>query len=439
MTKFLSEVFQLEDFSRNYINILTSSTGAGKTTLAFKLIHSLSNPKSLYLIDTTNGKESLLQREDTELYNHTWKHYVEKKLIHVNDLKTNQQVEKEMEVIFTPFKNKTVVMTYQQLGSVLQQYDNFLKYLDIIVLDEVHNLIKYFYIERGKLLNQYNKINPNATQEQKSAFLDATCNLFQVVKNLSKIGQWKNYTIALSATPDKFLHFMREMKVNVEQIQTDVELVSYEDKKVQYFTNLEQEMSKIDENEKAIIYIPNIVQMKKAKKWLEKNTSHNVIAIWSIHNQIHPMNEQQMKVREHIKIHKKLPKNISILIINKSYETSINIYDNEVKTLIINTSEQDTVVQIRGRLRQDLDLLKLKRKRNSGFQIEIPENWLEKRLYVDQQKQLAKQLKVYSNNNVLSFRGVAQIIKKQGKYNIKRGSDGRNRWILLQEKQGALS
>ena len=430
MAKFLSEVFALEDFSRNTINVLSDSTGSGKTTLAFNLINSIPNAKSLYLIDTTNGKESLLERKDTEQFTDIWKDYIQSKLIHLDDLKP-EQVISEITIIFEKFQNKTVVMTYQQLGKLLQQYENFLKYLDIIILDEAHNLIKYFYMERGKLLAQFQQSNPYATKQQKSAYLDLTCSLYQVIKQLSNISQYNNYTIALSATPNKFLEFIKELQINVKQIQTDVELVSYENLQTKYYSNLEIQLLNLPENEKAIVYIPNIIQMKKMQNLINSRTNHNAIAIWSIHNKQHQMSQFQLNVREHIKVEKNLPEEISILIINKSYETSINIYDEEIHNLIIHTSEDDTITQIRGRLRQDLPLLLLKYKANKEFEIKLDEKWLNRKLFAEQQEKLVEEINLTLNNRKVGIRKIVNILQKQNNYKVYRGNTGKKRYISL--------
>ena len=62
---------------------------------------------------------------------------------------------------------------------------------------------------------------------------------------------------------------------------------------------------------------------------LEKTANRigiRAIAIWSINNTEHPMNDEQKRVRDYILSHAALPDEYDMVIINASSETSINIF-----------------------------------------------------------------------------------------------------------------
>lgn len=87
----------------------------------------------LFLIDTTAGKQALLNREETARYSQEW----------LEEIKNEWWGE-----LFSG--NGIRVMTYHQLGYQLQDHPDFLQNIDVIVCDEMHNLIKFLNIERAQ-------------------------------------------------------------------------------------------------------------------------------------------------------------------------------------------------------------------------------------------------------------------------------------------------
>lgn len=73
-TLWLSEAVQEKELKKGVLNIVTAPVGCGKTTWAVdKLSASVSKPyKMLYLIDTVNGKDQLLRRENIQRYSKAW-------------------------------------------------------------------------------------------------------------------------------------------------------------------------------------------------------------------------------------------------------------------------------------------------------------------------------------------------------------------------------
>ena len=439
--KFLSEVFTIDDFSKKRINLIDKGTGAGKTTLALNLINSIPNCKALYLIDTTNGKESILHSNELVEYTEHWRKFVDNTLLYVDEFEDEEflssrklkNAEKEIEIIFKQFENKPVIMTYHQFGSILQSFSNFLEFLDIIILDEVHNLVKYYNIDKGKQKKKILQTNPHATPEQISTHLKLTSPLYLAVQSLSKISECDCYGIAMTATPKKFNEQMEYFKLETNRVETDVRLVAYEIIETQYYSNILQQIWKIPKDTKAIIFTPNIKHMKELLKFIDVKMPHKGIAIWSIHNRDFPMDEDQLRVREHLKVYKKLPEDVDILIINKSYETGINIIDEEVKQMIIHTREQDSIIQVRGRLRIDLPKLCLLQSNSNTDDLVIGKEFIQKKLFSKEKEELSNELKIKKNGRFLKWRGIRKILEEQG-WKISEGQTRKGRYSIIEYK-----
>ena len=440
--KFLSEVFSLQDFSRNGINILSEGTGAGKTTLALNLIDSISDCKALYLIDTTNGKESLEKDERIVMYSEHWRKFVDNTLVCVSEIEEkNRQLEvstlfnadKEIEIIFRQFENKPVVMTYHQFGTILQSYSNFLEFLDIIILDEAHNLIQYYNMEKANCRKDILRTNPKATKEQISMHLSLTSPLYLAVKSLSRIAEMNSYAIAMTATPRKFLAKMEELKLEIFQIQTDIELVAYETLNTIFYSDIYIQMGKLPPNTKAIVFIPNIKDMIKMVGFIDDKLPHKSIAIWSIHNRDFPLNQKQLEVRQYLKENCKLPEEIDILIINKSYETGINIVDEEIEHMIIHTSDEDVQIQVRGRLRLNLPFLYLYKSNEKIGEIQLNPKYIGKKLFAEEQEELIQELNIVKNGRQLKIRAICNLLEEQF-WQISKGRTGSKRYVQIGNK-----
>ena len=72
----------------------------------------------------------------------------------------------------------------------------------------------------------------------------------------------------------------------------------------------------------------------------------------------YPMSDIQKQIRQYIIEKQRLPDDIDILVFNKAYETSINIYGN-IEAVFIQSKDEDTIIQARGRYRNDLNTLYL--------------------------------------------------------------------------------
>ena len=91
------------------------------------------------------------------------------------------------------------------------------------------------------------------------------------------------------------------------------------------------------------------------------------------------MTDEQHTVREQILKNFIIPEKYNLLIINASCATSIKI-KSRVDYIIINSSHEDTQIQVRGRYTGDLDIIYLPAMADM-IQVKIPDAFLARRLF----------------------------------------------------------
>ena len=122
-------------------------------------------------------------------------------------------------------------------------------------------------------------------------------------------------------------------------------------------------------------------------------------AIWSLKaaKPEHAMSDEQLALREYIIYNQCIRDDIDLLIINASYETSINIRQDEnnpktrIDYIIVNTSNEDTITQVRGRYRDRLDTLYIHSREiaRDGIRLTVPNEYLNGWLTAEECKQLS--------------------------------------------------
>ena len=102
--KYLSEAVRSEEIQIGQLNLVEAPTGAGKTTWALDTLAEEVSDKHrmVYLIDTVNGKEQLLQHESTTYYDRGWQEIVNSGIVYFGE-------------------KKVVVMTYAKFGVLAER------------------------------------------------------------------------------------------------------------------------------------------------------------------------------------------------------------------------------------------------------------------------------------------------------------------------------
>lgn len=353
-SKYLSELVDVSRLRRNKLNIITAPTGCGKTHFALHHIPNLvdnAHLRVVYLIDTVNGKEQILDHYNAIREYYGWTEVVSGKAINVDN------------------ENRPVVLTYARFGMILEEYPEFYNEFSYIICDELPSLIRFQGFEP----------KPN--------------NHSVALEGLQKAVRCSRATvIALTATPDTLSqYFSKSYLVPIDQR----ELIQYAVKNTVQFHTLADVLCQVSTDSVGLCYVSRISQMidffQKAQQ-----QGFSPIAIWSVNNTDHPMTEEQLSARESILRDYTIPPQYNLLIINSSSETSIKI-KSHVDYVVVHSTNSDTQIQVRGRVNNDLDTLFLPGK--SAPIMNIPEKYLGVKLFTTEKKELIKELDIRNKNN----------------------------------------
>lgn len=354
-TKYLSEMVDLDMLKKDRLNIIKAPTGSGKTYFALTHIPSLTRDaihNVVYLIDTINGKEQILNS-----YNATSEYWA-------------WASEIDEDGIWFSEDNRVVVLTYAKFGVLSGRYTDFHANFDYIICDEFHSL---FQFQHFSPMPNYHSV--------------ALMSLRSAIRNS------KTTVIALTATPKVVKEKLYEQYFELPIDQN--ELIHYDQDQIIPYTNLEYILSSMDPAEIGLCYTSHIGHMKDIEA-TAKRMGLSPICIWSTSNKDHPMTDEQLAVRESVLKHYTIPEAYNLLIINSSSETSIKI-KSRVDYVIVNSTREDTQVQVRGRVNSDLRCLYL---RNDGTQpIDLPDEYLDVPLYSADKKRLSELVNLKNSYN----------------------------------------
>ncbi|MBQ7113770.1 MAG: DEAD/DEAH box helicase family protein, partial [Clostridia bacterium] len=283
-TKYLSEVVKLDTLQIDHLNIIKAPTGSGKTYFALTAIPATlpdAVHKVVYLIDTINGREQILQNYNARSIYRYW------------------DAEVDGEVLSFEDDERIVVITYAKFGILLEKYPDFHEHFEYIICDELHSLFKFA------------KFGP-----QPNSHSIAKHGIERAVRNdHTKV-------IALSATPERIKREFDAPHCDVPVDDSD--LIQYATHQTIPYTNLEYLLTSLDPSDTGICFVSHIGTMK-AIEADARNLGLNPICIWSIRNTDHTMSEEQLNVRKHLLNNFEIPAEYHLLIINASSETSLKI------------------------------------------------------------------------------------------------------------------
>ena len=387
-TKYLSELVDCSALQKGQLNVIKAPTGSGKTYFALNYIPSLTNDalhNVVYLIDTINGKEQIVQN-----YKATSEYYGWSKEVELGGM------------WFEP-DNRVVVITYAKFGVLVEQNIEFYKTFSYIICDEIHSLLRF---------QNYSK-KPNYHSIARQV-------LEQAVKQKSGI------VIALTATPDtiknQFNAPSAEIAINQE------ELIQYDIKQVEGYTNPITVLSKVDVGTVGLCYFSRIHQMIEFEQEA-KQMGFSPVSIWSINNKDHPMNDEQLETRRSILESWTIPPQYDLLIINSSSETSLKI-KSKVDYVIVHSSNPDTQVQVRGRINSDLMTLYLPVEGVS--EIVVPSEYLGKRLFQGDKQALAEALNLRNTNNRPYRWPTVKNLLIESDYSVIEARQGNLRYVVIE-------
>lgn len=357
--EYLSNLVDVNDIECGKLNLIYAPCGSGKTTFAKGKLAKFAKSNylcgfPLFLIDTAIGKEQFLQSG-----------YVEE----------NPWTNEPYWVV--PGIGK--VMTYAGYGKLMEcapKYD-YVGFDGLVVCDELQNAIQW---------SKY----PDDTLHQKA-----------IETLAAHITAKESTVVALSATPNLI---RKEFSWCLNEVPLYGDPRHFEEKSVQRYCNLKQLLRQLPIGQRGIVYISHISQILKYKAILDQR-GFKTGALWSTKNAAHPLDAEQIRIRETVLRSKRIPNDIDVLFINKSCETSITIGDIDdpgsyIDFMIIHSSEPDTQIQVRGRYRNDLSQLYLYDS-SAEAEIMIPAEWLGKKLRKGDINQLISELEIRDGKRLL--------------------------------------
>ncbi|MDK0599684.1 DEAD/DEAH box helicase family protein [Clostridium perfringens] len=378
--------------------MVISPVGSGKTYFVFnEIIKNYSNlNRIIYLVDTNNLKEAIIKDKE----------YFENVMIYEKD------VVKNFRNILSS-ENKITVMTYSQFGHLLKQDENIFDSIDLIICDEAHNLIKYS-----------NKFDHLVENEEDKVYLNT-------IKKLKELSTTKD-VIFLTATHKSIKkHFeFKDTGMHVFDYSNDIRIrrlkedFSYSFKSIKNMKMHLEAFNGFIDGEKCLIYTDKINSIKAIKEMVESieikfnnRTVRNLkaVGLWST-NSDKEMDIEQLETRKSILETGLIPEGIDVLIINSAYETGINIKDEAIELVVVNSTNPDTQIQARGRVRKNIKAFYVRSlSEKTEVKITLADKWLDKPLTTKDKKELCKELNlVNQNGRALSWTSVKRILEFSG-------------------------
>ncbi|MDK0795184.1 DEAD/DEAH box helicase family protein [Clostridium perfringens] len=311
------------------MNLIVAPAGSGKTYWIFNtLVKDYDLSKVIYLCDTSNLKEAVAKDKE----------YMDK--CHIVDER------------FEGFGSKVTIMTYSKFGHMLIKNKNVFDGVQLIICDEAHNLFKY----RNRFDSKKQK---NGEVDTKFVYTRTIDYLFDNVEKGIDIvfttathrkvfeGVWvsedtkivedgkliEEKMFRIETKRFKMLNILDMNKYqNIKRLKEDFTYYVSNYKNIIYHLKA---YNGFRFGKKALIYTDRIDTVKDFEL-ICRNIGLKAIGIWYTNNQEKKMDDNQLEVRKSIIENGVIPKEIDVLIINSSYETGINIKNDNIELVVVN-------------------------------------------------------------------------------------------------------
>ena len=385
-SKYLSEILDTDGFFKGTLNIVVAPCGCGKSHAAINVVAPMaSHPyKALYLIDTTSGCQRIANEKSLTLPCHFYGEEI-----------ANSRT-------FTEFdKTKVVVTTYAKFGVWCSQYPNFADYFEVIVCDEVHNLVQFAtFSDEGNFT---------------AVARDSIC---------AAVKRGKTLFVGITATPD----FLSNLRCPQYFVPVDAsQLRHYTEENVIHYASINQLLRNLSPNQRGAIYVSRVTQMIEFER-IARECGHNPICLWSLSYAKQQMNEEQMRVRNHLLTFEEVPPEYNLLIINASCETAINIRSH-MDFFIVHNGNPTHITQARGRYRGDLKSLYLLDRENGT--VIIPDEFIDCKLFKEGKADLNNAVYIKNDKGrLIPWKKLSQLITDSG-YTITEGKADDRPYIII--------
>lgn len=407
------------------LNIINTYTGSGKTHFVF---NELINNTTQY----TNEKNNYNTCLDKIMY------VCDTKMLKDSILKDYPEITKEVGkgALLSAKENnsdgKILVITYSMLGMLLKSDANksiIVKNFKCIIMDEIHNLLKYAYKfknDEGKVYHYVLNIMNKLSKTKSITLIGMTAtpsNMYYALKQVD----FSNYKTLFNTNElTKIKKYYNEHEVYVKDIINEVKKIAlYREYFIKSYT-------------KILIYTNKISVAKKYKEILI-NGGFDAEYLCSLNNS--ELTERQLMIRDYIINKNVYPFGLDVLIINSAYETGWNLRDNNVKWILVDTIEEDTWIQARNRVRNDivmfihkgifddgilLDRDQYKNLYETGYGLSVPiltdlidSKYINKKLTTEDKKEIVKTYGTIGiNNKKVSWKNFKEQVEKSDNYKV---------------------
>ena len=183
----------------------------------------------------------------------------------------------------------------------------------------------------------------------------------------------------------------------------------------------------MDADEIGLCYTARISTMIEIED-MAKEMGFKPVCVWSIANKDHPMTEEQLSVRDSVLKNFAIPEAYNLLIINSSSETSLKI-KTRVDYVIVNSTNDDTQVQVRGRVNSDLKCLYLL---NDGTEpIVLPDEYIGVPLFVKDKSKPCDFVNLKDPYNVKYKWPTVRTVLNDCGYQITDGRENNKRYSII--------
>ena len=252
-------------------------------------------------------------------------------------------------------------------------------------------------MSRAQLKRQY----PQAAPWEINDMLQMTCYTYIAIETIyTVLKEKKTWVFALTATPQQLYKYdLAKLGTIINEVQFSQKLHAYDILTKFEYAEIEPILRAVlPENRKRLFYFNTVKELNKYKQILIE-CGRQAEAIWSL-SATTPMEQHALTTREYVLNEHRFPDDVQDLLINGAYETAISIKDPAVKEAYIHTSNADTRIQARNRLRQDLDIVgyynvnehkkeqKNKIDNTKQYLAAIPDNYYDTPLTTAQKQQL---------------------------------------------------
>ncbi len=395
MTKgvYLSEATRDVSFELGKINLIIAPTGSGKTYYTIEKIQKELAAKKLLLLSPFKANLNQLRKH---------KEYpTDTQFLHsLNGFSAGYMPEQY------PFGLMTIQKFFNYISNnPIEEFSAWTS-LDCVIIDEIDEIFKIQKYPNEKLLKNF--INTILIE----------------CKN--------RYIIAISATGEETIKNKFKEK-NINTIFFNEKLKELTDETlVEFFVDaLETIENCVNQGGRVLYYNQSVRKNLRLKDELfDKGISAEVL--FSFNNTNYEMTDQALKISNQIAKEGTVP-NVNVLLINNANYRGLNILDETIKYCIIHTTNHDTQIQVRGRLRfNNVKVFHLdpEWKDNKESFKDIPEEFLNIKLDNKRKEDLAKATLLVSKGKVISWRALKSLLINCG-YKIEDKRSGNKYYSII--------